>query len=360
MNRIHLNTEGTMKEEQNSKKETSLRLLCASSAIAFALALSALALPAKATAQVSCPDTITTKVVLTEDVICPPGATLQVEGPGGRLVMRDHEVSCPDGGSVELVGEHAVVKGGSITDCDVNLLEDGAHQLARMILRQAPVEVTSDNNRLVFNKSVNSPSEGFDLDAASGNLLLKNIIKNPTQEGVELDSGSDNNVVVGNEVSGATNGLEIGGNSQVRAKFNIFVLNTVRNSNGAAGIIVQGSDNDVALNHVKRNKVGIFLLEGATRNRIARNDVLKSEETGVLLVPPFVGETSDNQIVGNHVLDNKGNGIHLELGATENEILRNRALGNKDIDLVDSNADCDDNVWNFNRFETSNNPTCID
>jgi parallel beta-helix repeat protein len=73
---------------------------------------------------------------------------------------------------------------------------------------------------------------------------------------------------------------------------------------------------------------GIALLENSNGNLISRNTIYSNSDQGI-----FVG-TFDNTIERNQVLLNR-------------------------VDLQDNTADCDDNLWQDNIFETSMSDDCI-
>jgi hypothetical protein len=72
----------------------------------------------------------------------------------------------------------------------------------------------------------------------------------------------------------------------------------------------------------------------------------------------FSNNCTDNHVDNNQTLGNSSIGILLNPGVTSNHVNGNTALGNGGFDLEDGNANCDDNKWNGNRFNTASQP-CI-
>jgi parallel beta-helix repeat protein len=71
--------------------------------------------------------------------------------------------------------------------------------------------------------------------------------------------------------------------------------------------------------------------------------------------------SSGNDVRGNVATDNRIGIAVTNVGASNNKIIGNFAHGNSTVDLIDTNPNCDSNVWRGNDFGTSDpaQPSCI-
>ncbi len=133
-----------------------------------------------------------------------------------------------------------------------------------------------------------------------------------------------------------------------------LVKNTIEN-NGGGGIAVATRSRsigvDIVKNRLLRNDKFGILVTGSTvsrGNQITRNKVMETDGPGILLDGCSHIPLRRNELIKNVT------GLHLLEGSTFNEITRNTAIENTEIDLVDDNPDCDNNRWKRNRFGTAN------
>jgi len=69
---------------------------------------------------------------------------------------------------------------------------------------------------------------------------------------------------------------------------------------------------------------------------------------------------SNNEVHANTTDNNIGlNGIWAPLGSTGNNITGNTSFNNAPFDMDDDNPNCDSNKWEGNRFNTTNQPSCV-
>ena len=69
---------------------------------------------------------------------------------------------------------------------------------------------------------------------------------------------------------------------------------------------------------------------------------------------------SNNEVHANTTDNNIGlNGIWAPLGSTGNSITGNTSFNNAPFDMDDDNLNCDSNKWEGNRFNTTNQPSCV-
>jgi parallel beta-helix repeat protein len=96
-----------------------------------------------------------------------------------------------------------------------------------------------------------------------------------------------------------------------------------------------------------------FILLSSTNIHANNNVFSMNGRAGVFLQT----NSNDNHLNNNQTNGNRFIGIRVVSGSS-NHINGNTALGNPAIDLDDDNANCDDNKWNGNTFNTANQP-CI-
>lgn len=140
--------------------------------------------------------------------------------------------------------------------------------------------------------------------------------------------------------------------------------NTVRNSiatNNLHGFVVEGSRNIIRDSQALNNIISGFLLGGLDNlealDNTVRDSVAFGNEAGFSAVSGaghnFQGNTAANNLL-----------FGIGIVSTNTRIQRNRAYNNGFLDLFDENADCDDNIWRDNIFDTAGadvtlDPECI-
>lgn len=268
-----------------------------------------------ASAQVMCGDTIGVdtpmNAKLRADLLCSTDPALTLAG-GARLNMRGFTVECENDGifGIVLQGAGARLQNGTVAGCfiGVDLAGTGSHHVRKVTSRDnrsEGIEADSNDNWLVQNTAYGNGSDGFDTDGEN-NRLFRNLAR---------DNGD---------------GFELDGNNNI-------LVRSLAHNNDDKGIDFDGSDG----------------------NRVWFNIVTSNRGPGIGLDR----RSSSNQIRGNKVKDNDGDGIFVELlepgEAGNNVVTNNRAFGNA-TDLVDQNPDCGNNVWRRNRFDTADPASCID
>jgi hypothetical protein len=116
--------------------------------------------------------------------------------------------------------------------------------------------------------------------------------------------------------------------------------------------------NGVSDSHVEQvtsvnNQRDGFGIDNVTNIHVNNSVFSMNGRVGLL----FATNCTDNHVNNNQTVGNGSIGIQLNSGS--NHVNGNTALGNGQFDLYDGNANCDDNKWNGNTFNTSNNPSCI-
>ena len=121
----------------------------------------------------------------------------------------------------------------------------------------------------------------------------------------------------------------------------------------AEGIQLDGERNRVLRNHIiGTTDRGVDVRGSGGGHLIARNLIADGVD-GIALLD----DSQNNQIRLNTIYGHSDQGIFI--GTFGNTIERNQVLTNA-VDLQDNTADCDDNLWVENVFETSVSDDCVD
>ncbi len=314
---------------------------------------------------VECGEVITEHTVLANDVGPCPDNGIVVGADRIRLDLNGHRVfGTPDagdgagvllrqrtgvhvtGGTVSNFDAGVAIVGGSgnkVTDITArdNIGHTGTSGGGEDVQFGDGIAILSSTDNLVARNRVihNGPFSGIGLfqqvdgdhprqitGPTSGNRILHNVVADndvcrvppgdpgfPSgfcdNDGIRLEPGVHDNVVSNNVVTGsALDGIAL----FFRAADNV-VTNNVVSDNGFHGAA-----------HRKGDGIRVFLEADRTR------------------------------INANRVFDNAAYGIIV--GSLDNKILGNKTGGNEIFDLFDQNADCDDNQWRGNTFDTASPP----
>ena len=252
--------------------------------------------------------------------------------------------------------DHAIIVGADNITIDLN-----GHQVfgegGTVVVHQAS-GVFSDNHTgvVVTNGTIHHMYHGVRIRRGSHNLVTKITARdNAGGDGVVFETSTDNvasfNTIFGNSgfagmATFNTNSLP--GQSAARNTFtdNIVYLN---NSHGIT--IENGTGHIVRRNQVSTNaRDGISLFTGVSGILVEANQVFANAGNGINVRAGANG----NIVRANQVSRNAGRGI--QVSGQNNQILTNVASGNL-LDLLDSNANCDANVWSGNRFGSAT-PEC--
>jgi parallel beta-helix repeat protein len=203
------------------------------------------------------------------------------------------------------------------------------------------VQQGSGNTVNLMEVTNNEGGNGIVLENSSGNRVANNTVTdNGRFSGIaSFDSrffpaGSARNTIVDNTVTGNDFAATTPGISLENGAGHFLRGNTV-SGNAGAGISIRLQTTGVSV----------------TDSIIARNVVTGNGGRGISLP---VG-ANRNIVRDNSVTGNGNDGIHVE--SLSNRIQRNTVTGNATTDLVDTNADCADNLWKGNTFGTAT-PAC--
>lgn len=340
--------------------------------------------PASA-AVLSCGATVSVNTVLDADVGPCPNGGLVIGADNITLNLNGRRVfgqpGAGDGVGILLSGRTGVtVENGTVANFDAGVvIERGRANTVRYVnafdnITTGPganaraghgngIAIVSSKDNLIFgNNTVNNgPRAGIGLYSA--------VDPTNSESTALISSGNtvDSNTVVGN-ISSTT-------------------ANLVDTDNIGIRIEPRTSDNFILNNRVADNGLdGITLFAGASRNVVRGNIVDRNGHIRVavrrgngigLQSLPSEGGANSNIIEYNLVTRNADNGIvargprGTQPGARFNIIRFNTAIGNVALptlpsifgpafDLLDTNPDCDDNVWQDNRYGTAFPPCAGD
>jgi parallel beta-helix repeat protein len=311
----------------------SLVLLFLTSAVAIALAQETLP------NEVQCGDVLGPGGVykLNKDLYCNATPAITVLD-GAHLNLNGHTLTCGPGLSpigIQLKGQRASVVNGTVLECDrgVVLGGSGKHRVSRIEYATASpgtcqaFVVKTDGNRLVRNSATGC--DGCFEISGDGNWLIYNFAYDGPGVGFWLFHSGENN----------------------------HLFHNIAVSHYAEGFLISGENNNLigneAVDTLFENGAGFEI--GGAGNRLWRNRSSDNGGDGLKLF------SASNRLMGNVAKDNQKSGIIVY--GTDNIIIRNKAFGNGNgvnfFDLNDDNLNCDNNIWNKNKFDTRNSE-CIE
>jgi parallel beta-helix repeat protein len=205
-------------------------------------------------------------------------------------------------------------------------LEDGSHDntiRGNIISKRAYgiyLAFWSDTNNIVGNTILNlSYNVPYGIIVwSSNNWIIGNTIMNVDYTGIRLNSPEGypnrciNNVVSGNVVSNASNGIEV----SFKSSFNTLIGNNVSNSGIGITICNYSNNNTLNGNVLTYNSLGIDLWGFSENNKINGN-VMTNNSYGIDII-----ESSDNKVSNNNVTTNTYSNIYIH-SSTSNTICSN-------------------------------------
>ncbi|WP_444957338.1 right-handed parallel beta-helix repeat-containing protein [Microbulbifer sp. ZKSA002] len=148
---------------------------------------------------VDCGDTIYTREVLDDDLVCTDNIAITIVGPTGGLDMNGHTITCDNNSAIgiDVVGLVGYLEGaGTISFCQtgVRLAGDGFHNVTNISANNndfVGLAVSSDFN-LITNSSANGNGNTGILVTGLRNTLISNIIESNLLDGIQLDGDAPN------------------------------------------------------------------------------------------------------------------------------------------------------------------------
>ena len=304
-----------------------------------------------AAAQLTCGGTIGPggSFTMTADILnCGAGTTLTVVGPV-TLDLDGHRIGCAGGLSsgISIQGTNAQVTTGQVFNCFVcvEVTGSGGHKVSNVYAEPNVLGfgVTSDGNMLAGNgvSGTTTDRHGFQV-TGNGNKLVDNSVVGRT--GTGFTTSGNANTLDRNSVSGAATAFGVSAlatGNKLRSNF------ASASDFGQTGV---GFDVAGAKHLLKDNRVLDPLLYGFQVHDGSGEHVLQGN---VVASFGFISTSTAFQIDtdGNHLKNNRaqGNQIGLHVTSHANTLTRNAGSGN-DIDAIDDDPNCDDNVWKNNQF----------
>jgi hypothetical protein len=282
----------------------------------------------------ACPQTVSGSVRLETDLLCANTSGLIVGADNTSIDLNGHEIDCAGSGYRRSCQGDSVEIG-----VDTNNY-DGVH-----VFSHVEGGTIDGFDRGVFVRSLSDSATVKQL-MLTGPALSTVPPYRPAVFGVlvEGDHCPDGGVLIGgNEVENHTTGIRINVASCVNVSGN-----TVHDNSGG--------DPELTLN------AGIRLRNSSTNQ--VRGNVITHNGSGVVEPPPpdsgivlGTAPTTDNQVVGNRVNSNNGEGITTAQGAADNVIVNNEMRFNSEFDAYSDNSGT--NSWTKNnrcRTQTSPEP----
>jgi len=303
-------------------------------AVSCGLGFSGSFLPQAHAAHIGCGDVLGPGGTFTLDSDVGPCATdpaLTVDS--AELNLNGFTVSCDttatDG--IEVIGDHAVVRNGTVTGCHdgVDVEGTGNHRITSVLSignGDDGFDVESDNNKVQSCEAIVNDQDGFDIEGTNNRVTSSEAIVNG-EEGF-LDNAGNNTFISNGAFANGSDGFDLdpdfgGGGSTLN--------DNVAEFNGENGFSVEAPNN--------------VLLENKARFNV--EDGFKLDEDGA----------DNNLLRANRAEDNGDDGVHIDDGSEDNRIFKTKASGNGDFDLKDDNVDCDANNWQNNTG--TRNQACI-
>jgi len=309
----------------------------------------ALASPASAAHQPICGETITHSITLTADIVGCPGNGLNITASNIVVNLNGFTISGADPreDSIGIGLDHVTgvyLRGGRVTHFGIGIYIQGGGS-------NFVVGMTSDDNL-----GVQDAGDGIVIDGSNSNVLRNNAVRNNGPfDGIGVINGSslnsiDRNLIENNNIqtppAGAQqdDGVRIEGPGANRN----FVTNNTIKGNGLDGVAVfrattQNQNNVIRGNTItgngfhqlqQRRGNGIVLFGPSTNTVVEQNTVTGNAASGIRV------EAQGNRIFSNYAVDN-GSGALFPGTA---------------FDLLDTNPNCDANIWRSNSYKTADPP----
>jgi parallel beta-helix repeat protein len=324
-------------------------------------------LPSAQAAHINCGDKLGPGgiYVLDADLICSNSdpeefyaRILTIVG-GASVDLNGHTLSCGPGLRFGLVIEGAAnqLRNGSIVGCPEGiLLSNEGSRLENITLSNNGVALHAEaggRHLLIHNHADNNGAAFWLSDGSGFNTLIGNTASHNTQTAFYLDGGKGN-TLVGNTAVSNRFGFSVSFQEETKVVGNTAHANTeggfgINSSSGRGSGGAKLSGNIATGN-------GAYGFHISESQRVQAVDNLAQGNDG----HGFVVSRSDtrfrdhHELKNNYALDNNGDGIRVELGATGNEIIGNTTVGHltPNVDLRDENTDCRGNRWKNNIFDT--------
>jgi parallel beta-helix repeat protein len=220
----------------------------------------------------------------------------------------------------------------SISSCPVVISQPGSYIVTQDLTCPTPaVAITINASSVVLNlgghRVSGGMSHGIAVGAVSGVTILNGTIAGFGGDGLVLESTNQS-----------------------------LVSRMTVTSNGGIGIVAdKANSNEITQTAISNNAYGIVLSNSASANAVITNTVTSSANGGIILY----NGANNNLIWLNTLTGNGGFGGIVVANSTSNLISSNTATGNAPVDLFDSSATCDANLWASNAFVSANPPSCI-
>jgi parallel beta-helix repeat protein len=288
-----------------------------------------------ARAQVACGDTVTGKVTLTGDLVCPDvglviGADKTKLDLGGFTVRGNPgTVGIDNGGGFDGV----TIENGRIEEFEegVSIGGDAQKNAVRDLVVFAStadgIDLNdSDLTQITGVLVTGNGAAGIQIGTgATGNLVDKSFALGNVAAGIQIEG--DGNTVRSSEATANAEGILVLGSGNTISGSRLYI-------NNAEGVRVEGDDNQVTKSYATGNLLEGIEVTGGARAKLDKNESSGNREVGVL-----VASDSDGASVRkNTVAGNTQSGIVVTGDCDDALVERNRASGNLLTGIETQNA----------------------
>jgi parallel beta-helix repeat protein len=195
---------------------------------------------------------------------------------------------------------HITVKDLNLTNmtCGIYLVNTSNSNIKRNSFNNVDYGILQMNtsNLVIQGNNFDNVDDGIIQINASNLVIQGNNINNATESGIVL-GGSTNNTIIGNKIFGI----------------------------GMWGIGLEESNNNIIKDNDVHYGFSGILIRGSNHNRVTDNLVYDTEYIAIHL-----DKSSNDTVKNNSIINNKGTGIHLSSGCSNNTIAGNNASENGD------------------------------
>lgn len=219
-------------------------------------------------------------------------------------------------------------------DGSVNPVTAAIRRSGNLYVLTGNIRTTLDNDGIVVERNnVTIDGAGYTIQGAvlfsvskgvclskTNNVRIRNVRVDSFYYGVYVENCSGNEVV-GNTITGNSEGIELYGSS------NDLVSGNTLTKNGNGIVSYYSSGNVIAENSLINNNCSVLLAK-STNCTIAGNGLTASNRDGVCFV-----SSSGNSVVDNNVTGSSGNGVYVD-SSLNNSISRNIVTANGESGIV--------------------------
>ncbi len=223
------------------------------------------------------------------------------------------------------------VENGTVENCRVNGTKNGTHieYSSYVTIRytnitdnsQHGILIKESDNNLIEGNNITNNSQGMYMDFSDHNTVYDNYFYG-NNHGMFLGKGNDYNDIIDNRLLNGSYGLFAGIPGETGSKNNQIIENIIcNNSNNGINIIGDSKNNEIGLNYIYNNSIGMYLSDP---NIVHNNTIDNNSDDGIQL-----SGSNGNIIEYNTITNNTDDGIWIR-GSKHNIIYKNTIDNNDD------------------------------